>query len=195
MSEIILLLVFLGFIFWGCYRTYTDYKWNLKPLNNFPFFYRGKEYWYSRSVATTPFVFCKNENNEYCVLANKRGIGTPDFQGLWNVPCGYLEFNVNGEENCKKEVFEETGVDIPLSKFKFLGVNASPSQNKQNVSLRYYAILDDNTTYYPITDINSEENEVEDIKWIPLIEIQNYEWAFSHDLIIKEIQDNILKEL
>ena len=90
MSDIVLIILLLFFIGYGVYTTITNYKWNLKPINNFPFMYRGKEYWYSRSVATTPFVFCKNENNEYCVLANKRGIGTPDFQGLWNVPCGYL---------------------------------------------------------------------------------------------------------
>lgn len=192
MSDIVLIILLLVFIGYSVYTTITDYKWNLKPINNFPFMYRGKEYWYSRSVATTPFVFCKNENNEYCVLANKRGIGTPDFQGLWNVPCGYLEFNVNGEENCQKEVFEETNVKVPIEKFKFLGVNTNPTENKQNVSIRYYAILDGNINDYKLNDENSEKNEVEDIKWIPLNEVKNYEWAFNHNLIINEIQRTIL---
>jgi ADP-ribose pyrophosphatase YjhB (NUDIX family) len=192
MSDIVLIILLLFFIGYGVYTTITDYKWNLKPINNFPFMYRGKEYWYSRIVATTPFVFCKNENNEYCVLANKRGIGTPDFQGLWNVPCGYLEFNVNGEENCQKEVFEETNVKVPIEKFNFLGVNTNPTENKQNVSIRYYAILDGNINDYKLNDENSEKNEVEDIKWIPLNEVKNYEWAFNHNLIIDEIQRTIL---
>ena len=192
MSDIVLIILLLFFIGYGVYTTITDYKWNLKPINNFPFMYRGKEYWYSRSVATTPFVFCKNEKNEFCVLANRRGIGTPDFQGLWNVPCGYLEFNVNGEENCQKEVFEETNVKVPIEKFKYLGVNTNPTENKQNVSIRYYAILDGNINDYKLNDENSEKNEVEDIKWIPLDEVKNYEWAFNHNLIIDEIQRTIL---
>jgi 8-oxo-dGTP pyrophosphatase MutT (NUDIX family) len=34
--------------------------------------------------------------------------------------------------------------------------------------------------------LGGEENEVDEIKWIPLDEINNYEWAFSHaDLIRK----------
>ena len=46
-----------------CYfgiQHYLNYQWGKKPLHNFPFFYRGKEYWYSRAVAVTHFVFCKN---------------------------------------------------------------------------------------------------------------------------------------
>ena len=108
------------------------------------------------------------------------------------MPCGYLEFNVNGEENCQKEVFEETNVKVPIEKFKFLGVNTNPTENKQNVSIRYYAILDGNINDYILNDENSEKNEVEDIKWIPLNEVKNYEWAFNHNLIINEIQRTIL---
>lgn len=192
MSEIILIILLFSCIFGSIYVTIRDYKWNLKPINNFPFFYRGREYWYSRSVATTPFVFCKDDNGEYCVLANKRGIGTPDFQGFWNVPCGYLEFNVNGEENCKKEVFEETGVNVPIDCFKFLGINSNPTENRQNVSIRYYAILEEPISTYSITNSNSEKNEVDDIKWIPLSKIDEYQWAFNHNFIIKEIQMTIL---
>ena len=108
------------------------------------------------------------------------------------MPCGFLEFNVKGEENCQKEVFEETNVKVPIEKLKFLGVNTNPTENKQNVSIRYYAILDGNINDYKLNDENSEKNEVEDIKWIPLNEVKNYEWAFNHNLIIDEIQRTIL---
>ena len=192
MSDVILIFLVFLFIGIGIFETIRNYKWNLKPLNNFPFMYRGKEYWYSRSVATSPFVFCKNEDGEYCVLANKRGVGTPDFQGYWNVPTGYIIFGIDGEDNCIKETFEETGVVIPKEKLKLIGVSTDPNDNKQNIGLRYYAILDEPINQYVLSDSNSEKNEVSDIKWIPLSKINEYEWAFNHDLIIKKIQETIL---
>lgn len=193
MSELILVLICFTAIFCGCYKTYCDYKWNLKPLHNFPFFYRGKEYWYSRSVATSPFVFCKNSEGKWCVLANKRGVGTPDYQGYWNVPCGYLEHNVSGEENCSKEVYEECGVDVSSDMFKFIGVETLPSANRQNVTLRYYALMDGLVSDYSFDSENSEENEVSDIKWIPIDEVDNYQWAFNHNVRIKEIYEKVLE--
>lgn len=193
MNTVILILISLGFIFFGCYKIYSDYKFNLKPIDNFPFYYCGKEYWYSRAVATVPFVFCKNKEDKWCVLANKRGEGTPDFQGYWNAPCGYLQFHVTGEENCSKETFEETNVKVAPEKFKLFGVETNPSNNRQNVSLRYYALLDGTIDDYQTNSNNSEKNEVADIKWIPLDEVDNYEWAFGHNNMIKELNSSIFK--
>ena len=165
-------------------KIYSDKQWHKKPINNFPFIYKGKEFWYSRSVACVLFSFSKNENGEWCVLANKRGSGTPDYQGLWNVVCGYLDFHENGEECAQRELYEETGLFINLDKIKFWTVNTDPKENRQNVSLRYYAILDKQSTHFSTS--NAESGEVEDISWIPLSEVDNYDWAFGHGELIKE---------
>ena len=61
-------------------------------MNNFPVIKDGKEYWISRSIAVACFVY-KIVNDEIYVLANKRGSGTPDFQGYWYCPCGYLDYD------------------------------------------------------------------------------------------------------
>lgn len=37
-------------------------------------------------------------------------------QGLWCIPCGYVEWKEDVEEACKREFKEETGLDIVLSK-------------------------------------------------------------------------------
>ena len=191
-NTIILLVIISAFIIYSVYCLYRNKKWDETPIDNFPFYYCGKEYWYSRAVATVPFVFCKNKENKWCILANKRGKGTPDFQGYWNAPCGYLQFHVTGEENCAKEVFEETSVEVPIEKFKLFGVETNPSNNRQNVSLRYYALLDGVIDDYQTNSDNSEEDEVDEIKWIPLDEVENYKWAFSHDNRIKELESSIL---
>ena len=52
----------------------------------------GETVWVHRSIAVAGFIFCRI-NNEWCVLANQRGEGAPDFQGYWNCPCGYLDFD------------------------------------------------------------------------------------------------------
>ena len=188
---LILLLVLIACV--CIYKWYSDKQWQKKPLRNFPFFHRGKLFWYSRSVATTIGVFCKNKKEEWCVLANQRGKGAPDFQGFWNMICGYLEHDVTGEENCQKEVFEETGVFVPINRINFFNVNTQPTENKQNVTLRYIAVLHDKCEDIELSDENSEKNEVSDIKWIPIKEIENYQWAFGHKDLIEEMFNKINK--
>ena len=160
-----------------------DKKWENKPLQNFPFIHHGKEYWYSRSVACTMLAFSKNKEGEWCVLANKRGEGTPDYQGFWNLVSGYLDFNENGEQCIQREVYEETGLFINLNKIQFLNVNTDPKNNRQNVSLQYYSILDNQVNDFNTE--NSETNEVSEISWIPISKVDNYRWAFGHDNLIK----------
>ena len=184
--------IFLIICIYFIWRTYQNKQWNSKPIDNFPFKFKGKTYWYSRSVATILTCFCKNSQGEICVLANKRGKGTPDFQGYWNLIGGYLQFHITGEENCLKELKEECGVDISQDKIQFYNVNTSPTSNHQNVGLRYYAILDGSIDDYPTSDKFSEPNEVEDIAWIPISAIENYKWAFNHNMIIKDIYQNIV---
>ena len=71
----------------------------------------GETVWVHRSIAVAGFIFCKI-NDEWCVLANQRGEGAPDFQGYWNCPCGYLDFDETLAEACSREIYEETGVKI-----------------------------------------------------------------------------------
>ena len=147
----------------------------------------GKRYWVSRSVAVSTFLFLR-DGCEIYVLANKRGRGSADFQGLWNCPCGYLDFDETGEEGAVREVKEETGYILESKDLVLDKVITDPSQNHQNVTLRYFCEKN-------ISDIKKEEgeieggeeDEVEEIKLINIKEVDNYEWAFGHKEIIKEI--------
>lgn len=185
--EITIIVIISLIIIYNLWITYSDYKWHKKPINNFPFKYRGKEFWYSRSVAVTGLVFCKNSNNEICVLANKRGKGTPDFQGYWNLVCGYLDHNETTSEAVSREVLEETGLYIPSEKFEFFNYEDSPKANRQNVTFRFTTFLDGTCDDYIFSKDGSEENEVDEIKWINVNEIDNYNWAFNHCSLIKNV--------
>lgn len=191
MIYIIIITILLFIITYLISEQYENKKWAKEPLKNFPFKWKGKEYWYSRACAVSLFVFCKNTENKWCVLANKRGKNTPDFKGFWNCICGYLDFNENSIQAAQRECKEETNVFIPSQEIEIIGVDSEPQSNKQNVTIRHCVILEDKTTSdFKLSNKNSEYKEVEDVKWIPLDEIDNYEWAFDHKTLIQIIAEN-----
>lgn len=159
-------------------------------MKNFPIKdINGKEWWISRSIAVTGCILTLL-NNRWCVLVNKRGKGAPDFQGMWNMPCGYLDFDETIPEAVIREVYEETGVKVDPDFLRFWKFNDLPSQNRQNVSFIYYAIIDAQPSSISVSinnDRGGEEGEVDAVGWIPLDSIDKYQWAFNHDKIIGEI--------
>lgn len=191
MIYIIIIAILLLIITYLISERYENKKWAKQPLKNFPFTWKGKEYWYSRACAVSLFVFCKNQDDKWCVLANKRGENTPDYKGKWNCVCGYLDFNEDSIQAAQRECKEETNVFIPTQTIEIIGIDSDPKSNKQNVTIRHIAILDNNvTTNFKLSNKNSEYKEVEDIKWIPLTEIENYQWAFDHKELIQVMAEN-----
>lgn len=125
-------------------------------------------------------------DGKYSVLAEKRGKGTPDFQGYWCCPCGFLEGDENSREGIKRETREECGVSVPYHKIKVVDVETEPEEcNNGNVTIRHTAFLGKKKNDDWLELIGGEKDEVEEIKWIPISEIQNYLWAFNHESIIK----------
>lgn len=190
-----LLVVFIIFLF--LYVKYakriSDKKWwETHKFCNFPIRYKGKTVWVSRSVAVIGFVFCQDENGDWYVLANQRGKGTPDYQGYWNVICGYLDYNECGEDAVSREIHEETGLNVDAEKFELCRVNTLPSSDdRQNVTLGYVTILDG--TIDDHSDFSKkymEKDEVADIKWVKISTLYLYEWAFGHFDLINMIYKN-----
>ena len=180
------------FLFYMLIKGYKEIKWLKKEPCNFEFKYRGKKYWYSRSVSTVAFLFKKDSYGEWCVLANKRGKGTLDYNGYWNCPCGYLEHNMTLEENAVKEIYEECGINLNPKMLKMDSVNSDPSENRQNVTARFVAILPTKEEY-KLSSKHSEKNEVDDIRFIKLSEIDDFKWAFGHKYLIKEFAQKYLQ--
>lgn len=151
----------------------------------------GETVWVHRSIAVAGFVFCKI-NDEWCVLANQRGEGAPDFQGYWNCPCGYLDFDETLAEACSREIYEETGVKIEPSALYMCSVNDDPKDsNRQNVTMRFMAVVDEShigiSTNAIKGQLGGEENEVKAIMWVKISDLDNYQWAFNHKHLIEGI--------
>lgn len=157
-------------------------------MNNFPVIKDGKEYWVARNVAVVCFVFAPI-NGEWCVLANQRGKGTPNYQGLWNCPCGYLDYNETTKQAAIRETYEETGVR--LSNAKYWSFSDNPEKDDlQNVTFRYYSIIthpQPNIISVSTEGRGGEADEVGAISWIPISKIGDFEWAFEHNLRIAEL--------
>lgn len=84
------------------------------------------------------------------------------------------------------------GIKVNPDHLHFWKFNDSPTQNRQNVSFRYYALVDaqpGNISVGTGNDRGGEEDEVEAIGWIPVDSIDKYQWAFGHDEIIKEFTE------
>lgn len=148
----------------------------------------GRIVWESRSVAVNCVVICGNS-----VLLGQRGSGAPDSRGLWNIPSGYMDWDESGTEAVYREVWEETGVNLLEQKIIInhllnpWHVNTQPDENRQNISLRYGCVIGLNGTDLPLlTDENSEPNEIGDLRWVPFNELDQYKYAFNHDVVIKE---------
>lgn len=155
--------------------------------------YKGREVFLSRYacgsgiVKSTKIIDGKKRT---LILANKRGTGCPDYQGYWCMPCGYMEKNETGAECVAREIYEECGIRLDPDQFEHIYTETEPAYcNHGNVTLRYMAEIDDIGGY--IYDKPSgEENEVEEVKWIPLEEFSLYKWAFNHaDILLDMLID------
>jgi len=163
-----------------------------------------KSIWESRSVAVNCVIVATSPDytTEPFVLISQRGTGAADFNGLWNVPAGYLDYDETTSEAMVREVWEETNINL----YSILnmkednknyvvhdyitnewGTNSDITNNRQNVSFRFgiYFVMDDFINKINLSSKNSEPNEVADIKWIPLSKVDDYEFAFGHDNLIK----------
>lgn len=155
----------------------------------------GNKYWISRAMAVCAIVIVYDDGIPH-LLINKRGPGTPDYQGCWNIPCGYLDWDETTSEACTREILEECKVYINPSKWVQYGeIEDSINSNRQNVTIRKIVKLEWNEWCNALKDAISmntdggEENEVDDIKLLPLsaYNIMNTNWAFNHKQLAYDI--------
>ena len=150
----------------------------------------GRTVWLSRAVAINVILLLEM-NNQLFVAMEQRGPNSADFQGMWCLPCGYLDWDEYAHEAVRREVWEEIGIDIlDLMEEKCIAhyifqpwhVNTSPAENRQNVSLSHAIHFTD--TDFPRLTLGEQEGESSATEWKPVSWIyENQDLiAFNHAL-------------
>ena len=161
-----------------------------KELKNQPCYDKDGNFigWFSRSTAATIVVLAENCDEKLFILASERGPGAADFNGKWNLPCGYIDFNETALEAACRECFEETGVSLDPDSSVFIGYEDSPTANRQNITFRFMnVIMDRKIEDIEFSKENNEKDEVGQIMWVDIDHYGDFEWAFGHDKIIERV--------
>lgn len=169
--------------------------------------------WLSRACAVVVPIVIKHNDNLY-VLMGKRGKGCPDEVGRWVLPCGYLNWDETLVQAALREMFEETGFDfISFNKKKgnrvvlenftdgqpyYVNSNVNnASTDKQNISHYFGAYIEmgKDDIYLPdlTTVYNDGPDEVDELKWVDVDELWEYDIGFNHHKRIEEYLDYIDK--
>lgn len=158
----------------------------------------GNEHWISRSVAVAIFTY-KWVGRDLYVLLERRGQGV-DHSGELCCPCGYLDWDETLEEAVQRELKEETGISSAGIKIHQMNINSDPSENRQNVTVRYVVFLPSDTE--PNIDSIITKDEIDSVGFVKIGELASDKvdtiylhtdiivadtFAFGHDKRIVEM--------
>ena len=96
---------------------------------------------------------------------------------LNNSSLGKPEYRLNCFANYRLMLDCCRRLNVPIIDWKLWVINSIPSDNKQTVSFRFYTEYKESYGYS--NKDHCEQDEVDEIRWIPFDEIDNYEWAFN----------------
>lgn len=159
----------------------------------------GRTVWLSRSVAVVGIV-CLIKDGYPHLLISQRGLGAADNHLKYCLPCGYLDWSENSFDAVRREVWEETGINIDLilnntwPVDKPFMVITDPSENRQNVSITHIVLSEipkDGELPTPNITNHVQDQEVADARWIRYDEVDNFEFAFNHKERLKKFLTHI----
>ncbi len=172
----------------------------------------GEEIWHARSCAVVGEICLYDvHRKDWYVLIGKRGQGTPDFQGFWGLPCGYLDWNETLCEGMVREVWEECGLYLPYVSQQegFVHSNNSvifqekdwdeqpwlimdkPTGERQNLSFHFLVSFAWKGEEHPLLSFEyADKDEVEALRWEPLSQALRLEMAFSHQNYLKKMLES-----
>lgn len=155
----------------------------VEKLSNFPFKWNGKEYWYSRSIVCSNYIFCKYCGEWYVLVAQRSDDST--WPKRWNVPGGFLDHDETTLECAIRETFEETGFYIPNdSKVVLHNINDRNRQGKQHIIFSYYTNLGE----VELTPwVSNRSSETATVDWIPVKKTGYFTWIPGQYEMIQDI--------
>lgn len=149
----------------------------------------GQKIYLDRSVGVVLLIFTRM-NEKWYILCNRRGQRTSECKLQWNLPSGYLDWDEDGPEAAIRETFEECGLKIPYPWVMEAEHSTSPNENRQNIIFRYFTIVPSSWMGKTLSNKCAEEDEVREIMWFPVDDLDEYEFAWKQDITIRRILKN-----
>lgn len=142
---------------------------------------RTYTYDYPRPAVTADGVVFCNGSDGLSVLLIER-MNEP-FKGCWAFPGGFMEMEEDAEDCAKRELKEETGLEIRTMRQlgAFTDVNRDP--RSRTVSIAYYAVI-------AKSEVKGADDAIQ-ARWFPIDSIPPL--AFDHDKILRMALEEIKK--
>lgn len=167
----------------------------------------GGHVWASRSCGVAGMVivrdvikrkFCRVVEYKDYVLLTKRGKSCDDNVGKFCMPCGFLDYDETLYDACRREIWEEAGVDVSdadqwlsnMDTGQPAWVGSNPSVGGQTVScyFKFTYVIHDGSEFPSTSLEHCLPGEVEEIRWVPVDDAIKMDLAFNHAKVIEWLQ-------
>ena len=113
------------------------------------------------------------------VLLTQRNV--PPFQGEWVMPGGKIDLGEPIVAALKREVWEEVGLEVEVGNLIDLFEHVTPGEDNYHFIIIYYRC----TPLY--CDVNHNQEEVAEARWVERDEIPNYKMPAGARFILGKI--------
>lgn len=139
-------------------------------------------YDYPRPAVTADCVVFCNDSDGLSVLLIERA--NEPFKGCWAFPGGFMDMEENAEDCAKRELKEETGMEVRSLKYlgTFSEVNRDP--RGRTITIAYYAVVEKSEVV--------GADDASQARWFPINLIPSL--AFDHDKILQMALEEIKKD-
>lgn len=103
------------------------------------------------------------------IIHNNQALLIYQNNGFWGFPKGHVEPNETEEVTARREVKEETGLDItlaPTTRYSF-------SYDIRNLDIHKQVVLFLATLTHPNQTITKQDAEIAQIRWVPLDQVES----------------------